>query len=390
MRSTLTILGIVIGVAAVIAMLSIGKGAEASITGSIGDLGSNMLFVYPGGPSQDIRTFKPLTLSDVFALRDQSLAPSISDVAPAIQTQVNISYNGIKAAVMAEGVTNTYFSVRNYKLTEGSYITDEQNNSRAMVALIGPDTARKFFERTEGIVGETIRIEGQPYTIIGVLESKGSSSFGSMDNIVMIPLTTAQTRIDSWRGENVDVIYASARSADVVESAIDEITQILRVRHRTEIGKDDFMVMSQQGFIDTAKSITGVMTIFLGGIAGISLLVGGIGIMNIMLVTVVERTREIGLRKALGARKKDILVQFLTESSMLSLFGGFLGIVLGWLIAMLVGFIASQSSTPFKPVLSFDAILMATLFSTAIGLFFGIYPANRAASLEPVEALRHE
>jgi len=181
-----------------------------------------------------------------------------------------------------------------------------------------------------------------------------------------------------------------AASADAVPEASEEIAQILRTRHRTAIGEDDFTVFSQQDFLDVASSITGILTIFLGGIAGISLLVGGIGIMNIMLVSVIERTREIGLRKAMGARKSDIMIQFLTESSLLSLFGGLLGIALGWLIAFIVGQIAAASDTNIVPVVGIDAILMATLFSAAVGLFFGLYPANRAASLQPVEALRYE
>jgi putative ABC transport system permease protein len=176
----------------------------------------------------------------------------------------------------------------------------------------------------------------------------------------------------------------------MVQQATGEISQILRTRHRTSIGKDDFTIFSQQDFVDTAKTITNVLTIFLGGVAGISLLVGGIGIMNIMLVSVTERTREIGLRKALGARKKDILTQFLTESSLLSMFGGLIGIGLGWLISYIVGLVAAAQNTPFYPQISLDAILLAIVFSTAVGLFFGIYPANRAANLEPVEALRHE
>jgi len=226
--------------------------------------------------------------------------------------------------------------------------------------------------------------------VIGLLETKGGSSFGSQDDLLIIPLSTAQARLIRHPDNRLDMILVQVISPELTTQATEEIAQILRSRHRTRIGQDDFTIFSQDDFVDLAKTITGVLTIFLGGIAGISLLVGGIGIMNIMLVSVTERTREIGLRKALGARKKDILIQFLTESSLLSLFGGIIGIGLGWLISYVVGRIAVANNTPFTPQVSLDAILLATLFSTAVGLFFGLYPANRAANLEPVEALRHE
>ncbi|HPS42080.1 MAG TPA: FtsX-like permease family protein, partial [Anaerolineaceae bacterium] len=239
-------------------------------------------------------------------------------------------------------------------------------------------------------VGETVRINGQPFRVTGVLESKGGSSFGSQDDVVIVPLSTAQARLIRRNNNRIDMILVQAISADRTQLASDEVAQILRTRHRSKIGEDDFTIFSQSDFVSTAKTITGVLTIFLGGVAGISLLVGGIGIMNIMLVSVTERTREIGLRKALGARKKDILIQFLTESSLLSLFGGLIGIGLGWLIAFIVGRIAAASGTPFTPQVGLNAVLLATIFSTAVGLFFGLYPANRAANLEPVEALRYE
>ena len=234
-------------------------------------------------------------------------------------------------------------------------------------------------------------IEGQPFRIIGVLASKGGGMFGSEDNSVLIPFTTAQTRLIQRRTrDQVDMLMVQVVSADAVPTAVEEVSSILRSRHRTDVGADDFTVFSQQDFLSTAATITSVLTIFLGGIAGISLLVGGIGIMNIMLVSVTERTREIGLRKALGARKRDILVQFLTESSLLSLFGGLIGIAFGWLISFIVEKVAIASGTPFYPRIGLDAVLLATIFSAAVGLFFGIYPANRAANLEPVEALRYE
>jgi putative ABC transport system permease protein len=259
------------------------------------------------------------------------------------------------------------------------------------VVLLGPDVADRLFGRKEGLVGETVRIEGQPFTVLGVLESKGGSGFSNQDDQILVPLTTAQTRLlrRSSR-DRIDLLIVQAVNANDVPQASSEIAQILRTRHRSAIGADDFTVLTQQDFLDTARTITSVLTIFLGGIAAISLLVGGIGIMNIMLVSVTERTREIGLRKALGARRIDILIQFLTESSLLSMFGGLIGIGLGALISYIVGRIAAAQGTAIDPQIGLDTILMATLFSTAVGLFFGLYPANRAASLEPVEALRYE
>ena len=391
LRSGLTVLGIVIGVAAVIAMLAVGQGAQASITGSISGIGTNLLFVFRGDTGDNVRNPKPLTLGDAEALRDQFAAPSIEAVAPALQGNGIVSFGGEQTSTQLFGVTPEYFQVRNLNLAEGDFITEEHMLGRASVVLLGSDVADALFGRTSGLTGETVRIEGQPFRVIGVLETKGGGAFGSEDDQVIIPFTTAQARlIRRSTNDRVDIIFVQALDGDVVTQAADEIAQILRTRHRTPIGADDFTVFTQQDLLTTFESITGILTIFLGGIAGISLLVGGIGIMNIMLVSVTERTREIGLRKALGARKRDILTQFLTESSLLSLIGGIIGIGLGWLISYMVGRIAEASGTAFTPIVGIDAILLATIFSAAVGLFFGIYPANRAASLEPVEALRYE
>jgi len=257
--------------------------------------------------------------------------------------------------------------------------------------VIGVDVADKLFGHRDGLIGETIRIASQPFKVVGVLSPQGGSSFGSEDNEVIVPLATAQARLVKSRNlDDVDVIYVQAVDFQSVTAASDEISQILRTRHRSPIGQDDFTVFTQESILSTVQTVTGVLTIFLGGIAAISLLVGGIGIMNIMLVSVTERTREIGLRKALGARRRDILVQFLTESSLLSLIGGIVGIMFGWFIAFIVGRVAVATGNNFTPIVGLNAILLATLFSAAVGLFFGIYPANRAAGLEPVEALRYE
>jgi len=391
LRSGLTVLGIVIGVAAVIAMLAVGRGAEASITGSISGIGTNLLFVFRGNPDDSVRNPRPLTLADADAISDPFAAPSVAAVAPLLQANREISYGGERTTVEIDGITPDYFSVRNYELTEGEFITEEHLLGRSSVALIGPDAADTLFGRHDGITGETIRIDGQPFRILGVLASKGGGAFGSEDNVVLIPFSAAQARlIKRGTRDQVDVLLVQAVSGDAVLMATEEISQILRQRHRTPVGADDFTVFTQQDLLTTFQSITGILTIFLGGIAGISLLVGGIGIMNIMLVSVTERTREIGLRKALGARKRDILIQFLTESSLLSLIGGVIGIMFGWLISFTVGQIAAASGTAFTPIVGADAVALATIFSAAVGLFFGIYPANRAASLEPVEALRYE
>jgi len=390
LRSGLTVLGIVIGVAAVIAMLSVGRGAEESITGSISGIGTNLLFVFRTF-SEEVRNPKPLTLGDAQAIGDPFQAPSVEAVAPALQGNAEVSFGGELTNTQVVGATPEYLTVSNYQITEGEYITEEHILGRASVVLLGPDVADKLFDRREGITGETIRIEGQPFRVLGVLESRGGGAFGSQDDLVIVPFSTAQTRlIRRSTSDRVDIILVQTVDAESVDQAIEEISQILRTRHRTPIGADDFTVFSQRDLLTTFESITGILTIFLGGIAAISLLVGGIGIMNIMLVSVTERTREIGLRKALGARKRDILIQFLTESSLLSLIGGIIGILFGWFIAYVVGQIAAASNTDFTPVVGTDAILLATLFSAAVGLFFGIYPASRAANLEPVEALRYE
>ncbi len=392
LRSGLTVLGIVIGVAAVIAMLAVGRGAQESITSSINSIGTNLLVVFPGGKERD--RFRPLTTRDADALRDQLAAPSIEAVAPAFESGGEVTFGGQQMSAPLFGVTPEYFQVRNVSLAEGEFITEEHVLGRASVALLGPEVAETLFGHADGVTGETVRIQGQPFRVIGVLASQGGGAFGSEDDQIIVPLTTARARLlgpkSGQAGDRIDVIYVQAASGDLVPQAMEEMAQILRTRHRITDNIDDFTIFTQQDLLNEAESITNVLTAFLGGIAGISLLVGGIGIMNIMLVSVTERTREVGLRKALGARKRDILTQFLTESSLLSLLGGLIGILFGWLISLIVGQIAAANNAPFTPIVGLDAILLATVFSAAIGLFFGIYPANRAAGLEPVEALRYE
>jgi len=398
LRTGLTVLGIVIGVAAVIAMLSVGQGAQNSITSQINSIGTNVLLVsagsrarFAGGGVNIIRNIRSLTMADALAVANPIQAPSVNAVAPIIQGgNITAAANGQTTTTTVYGVTTSYFSIRNETVTEGSFFNDQQVNTHARVAIIGVDLATTLFGTTTNLTGQTMHINSQTFTIIGVLKSKGGSLAGSSDNQIIIPLTTARDRVISRPGTSVDEIYVQATSATAVTQANTQISDIMRLRHHVAVGKEDFSVQSQASLLTTATSITGILTVFLGGIAGISLLVGGIGIMNIMLVSVVERTREIGLRKALGARNRDIMSQFLAESSLLSLLGGLIGILLGWLISLIIGQIASAAGTALSPAVSINAILLATLFSIAVGLFFGIYPARRAARLEPVEALRYE
>ena len=389
LRSALTILGIVIGVAAVIAMLAIGRGAESSITDQINSIGSNLVYIMSG--AEDVRNPRPLTIADAEALADPNQAPDVLHVAPTVQSSGQVAQRGESVTTSIVAVTPEYELVRNLNTSEGSGITQESLDKRAAVVVLGTDVAQALFGRTENIVGETVRVQGQPFRVIGILESKGGTGFMSEDDQILVPLTTAQSRLVQRNSrEQVDMILVQGVSAERMDQTVSQIEYVLASRHRTPLDELDFSTINQQDILAIANQITSILTIFLGGIAGISLLVGGIGIMNIMLVTVSERTREIGLRKAVGARSRDILVQFLAESAVLSTLGGVLGIVLAWIIAAIVGAIAARNDVAITPVIQWDAVLLATLFSAAVGLFFGFYPARRASSLQPVEALRYE
>jgi putative ABC transport system permease protein len=385
-RSGLTMLGIIIGVAAVIAMMSIGAGAQAAITNQISSIGTNLLYVRSGG---DATNPQPITLEDAAAIADTTNAPSVTHVAPVLQGSVEAAVPGVQTTTSLVGVTPEFFQVQKVDVAEGQMISQMHVDDYSAVVLLGSDVATTLFDKTTGLIGQKVRINGQVFKVIGVLTSKGGNGMGNSDDRVLVPLSTARLRlVQRDQADEVDMLYVQASSADATTSAKEEVSQILRARHRKNLGTDDFDILSTQDLLDTMNTITGVLTAFLGGIGGISLLVGGIGIMNIMLVTVTERTREIGLRKAVGARKSDIRFQFIVESAMLSLGGGAIGILLGWGISWLIGLVASKMGTSLTPVIKLSSVLMATLFSAAVGLFFGLYPADRAAKLQPVEALR--
>jgi putative ABC transport system permease protein len=396
LRSALTVLGIVIGVAAVIAMLSIGRGAEAAITAQIQSVGTDLLFVRPGRTQQGgafgaAGSAATLTLADAEAL---NFAPSVIGVAPEVSGRAQVALLSQNTNTRLVGATPEYLRVRNFELADGEFLSQANVIARSTVVVLGSEVASTLFGGTAGAVGQTIRLNGQPYRVIGVLGSKGGTGFGNQDDQVLVPLTTAQTRLIGSRRffggtSSINVINVQVAETELVDQAIEEISAILRDRHRVLVGDEDFSVQSQQDILGAFTQVTDTLTLFLGGIAAISLVVGGIGVMNIMLVSVTERTREIGIRKAVGARRRDILYQFLVESAVLSALGGLIGIGLGWLISRLVGNVQLGNAS-ITPVVGLDVVLLATLFSTAIGLFFGIYPATRAAALEPVEALRYE
>jgi len=394
LRSVLTMLGIVIGVATVVALLSIGKGATASITSDIQSSGTNLLTVSAGrsefGPGDGgaSQQASHLYYSD-YELLQRGLVDNVTVIVPTYQSSYIIKFGDESFSVSVTGVTEDYQEVRSYDVSTGRFISDGDNKSQAFVAVLGSQTAEDLFGSLSPI-GKTVSVNGIKFEVVGVLESKGSG-FGSADDAVFIPLQTGYTKLfgstATFNGKKtIDNIYVSVETTELMDTVSAQIEYMIRRSHKLAASDElDFSVQNQTDTLETLSSITGTLTAFLGAIAGISLLVGGIGIMNIMLVSVTERTKEIGLRKAVGATKNQIRTQFLIETMTLSVLGGIMGILLGVGIASIVTLTGLITA-----VITADSILLAFFFSLAIGVFFGLYPAFRAANLHPMVALRYE
>jgi putative ABC transport system permease protein len=387
LRSALTMLGIIIGVGAVIAMVSVGMGVRQKVTNSIASLGSNMLIVSPGSAnSGGVRSAAgsnvKLKLEDSDAIK--SKIKNIDYVSPTVSSSYQIVNGNQNWNSTVQGVTPEYMAIRSLVVSTGSFITQNDINTRNRVAVIGTTVATNLFG-TSNPVGKTIRVNNSPYKIIGILESKGQSSMGQdQDDVVIVPLTTAQERLlGITYVKSINIQVSNANQMDQVQN---EIETLLRQRHRIFGDKeDDFSVRNLTSLMQTMNETTTMLTLFLGSIAAISLIVGGIGIMNIMMVSVTERTREIGIRKALGATFKNIMMQFLIESVVIGVIGGLLGVGFGCAVSLAIAKIGG-----FNTVITAAPILISFGVSVGIGLFFGIYPARKAALLDPIEALRYE
>ncbi len=397
LRSSLTMLGIIIGVGAVIILMSIGRGAQAQITSTIKDLGSNQLTVISQTPGATgmvaIQTATPsLTIPDAEAILNRVF--NVVAVAPVSENFIEITYGDESAQTVIEGTTPEFAQIYNYYLASGRSITDRDVAKKDTVVVIGYKTAKDLFG-DEDPVGKEVKLSGRRFTVIGVLEEKGGQMMGmSMDEIVIAPITTTQSRLfprQTLRGEEaVQSIVVQITDITFSDIITDDITELLRKRHKIdEDEKDDFAIITNEQILGMFEQITSIFTVLLGAIASISLLVGGIGIMNIMLVSVTERTREIGLRKAVGAKRRDILLQFLFEAAVLSLAGGSIGIIGGWLISFLVSKIDLGGGTNLATVVSPDIVILAISVSVFIGLVSGIYPAMRAARQNPIDSLHY-
>jgi putative ABC transport system permease protein len=403
LRSALTMLGIIIGVGAVITLLSVGEGVQAFVTEQFEGIGTNLLFVIPnfGDRSGFVSARRTstrssfLTLDDARALDDPFRVPDAVAVVPEMQNYVQVVVGNRYANTLLYGTTADYPQVRNFYPLVGTFFSEQDVERAARVVVLGQTVAEALFPDHVYPVGRTVEIRGVRFQVVGIMEEKGEAGPNDQDDVIFVPLTTVRRQLYPGRTREgdyvVDVIYVQARSDKRMEAATQQIAEVLRERHGINFrDEDDFYIFSQDEILDIFGQITDILTIFLGAIAGISLLVGGIGIMNIMLVSVTERTREIGLRKAVGARRRDILIQFLVEAVMLSIIGGLFGILLGAVGAWGISTYAQNAGEDFRAVISTQAVFIATLFSAAVGLFFGIYPARRASRLNPIEALRYE
>ena len=386
MRTLLTMLGIVIGVGAVIVMVAIGNGAQSQIKQQIENLGTNLIVITAGstsqgGASQGAQSFNRLTVDDVEKIKSQ--ATMLAAVSPVIVTRTQIVGANRNWRAEVNGVSTDYLTIRNWGVTSGALFSDDDLRSRRQVVVLGATVAKNLYPDTDP-VGTDIRLGKSPFTVIGVLASKGQTASGAdQDDVVLVPYTTAQTRLSgfSFLGQ----ILASASDPKVLVEAQNEIRDIMRDAHGINGGVDDFTVRDQTSIAQAATSTSSVMTSLLAAIASVSLVVGGIGIMNIMLVSVTERTREIGLRMAVGARGRDILAQFLVEAVTLSMIGGIIGVVVGIIVSYTIPYFAG-----WRTLISAEAIVVAFAFAAAVGIFFGFYPARKAAQLNPIEALRYE
>ncbi len=397
LRSSLTMLGVIIGVGSVITLMSVGRGAEASITSTLESMGTNLVYITSKTPGVEGLAAMQMaaysfTMDDVKDIAER--VPSVTDVAPTIENYVEVATGDESTVAFIEATTPEFEHVLNYPTEYGQFITERHVASRDMVTVLGSKVAEDLFG-DEDPVGERIRINGRPFNVIGVLEKKGGQMMGvSMDAIVVVPITTYQARLfpgRTIRGEDaIQQIAVKIDSPDATDMVAFDIEELLMKRHRiTEEGKEDFLIMTQEQMLGMVQQVTGIFTLVLGAIAGISLLVGSIGIMNIMLVSVTERTREIGIRKAVGAKRRDVLLQFLLEAAMLSLSGGAIGIIGGWLLSVAISMIDVGGIT-LNAVVSPDIVVLAISVSVFIGLASGMYPAMRAARLNPIDALHYE